>query len=336
MSRSFALTISAALLALATACQRSATDGGNATAGTDARDGTAAESARTWHETEVARDRAASAERGFADGQLTIGSGALGVANARTGKRLGPFALGMTVEDVRAAARRNSMTVTTSLASPDRAREGWCAKSGSADKPSSVLAPAGLQANLSGPKDRFTSYLILFAPKGGRLTAVSIQQTDPRLRRVGPNLDRDWSPVHDRGAYVPCMLLAKEGRMLAGWDHMENLALRDSLGPPKLDRSLLPQAVRTTLDRWEREKTVPCDQTISDCPSVDPSFDGWWEKDGRLVVSYSMYLGGESASIGDYIVVVNPDGSIVWTGSPREFAARGLDGKRSAVGDSRN
>lgn len=336
MSRWFALAILVIAFSFTTGCQRSATGGGNQPASRDTRNKRVSETAPTMRDMDLARDKAASADRGFVDGQFTIGSGMVGTDRALTGKALGPFALGMTVTDVRAAARRNSMTVTVSLASPDRARDGWCAKGGSPDKPSSVLAPIGLIANLNGPQNRFTSYSIIFAPKRGVLTAVSVQQTNPRTKQVGPNLDRDWGPLHDLGGYGPCMLLAKEARMLAGWDHMENLALRDSLGPPKLDGKLLPQAVRTALDQWERETTVPCDQTISDCPSVDPSFDGWWEKDGRLVVSYSIYLGGESASVADYIVVANPDGSLAWTGSPREFAARGRDGKRSAVGDLRD
>ena len=333
MDRSLTLAVLVAPFLLATACHRSASNATNRAAGAGARGAAAAELEKQLREAERAADKVATDERGFGNGMLTIGSGTTRVAGGWSGRALGPFALGMTVEDVGATARRNSMMVSFAL--PDGDREGWCLKSGAATKPSSVLAPVGLSANLNGPGDRFTSYVIIFAPKLGRLTAVSVQQTSPRTRRVGPDVDTDWRPAGDIGGYVPCKLLARESRMLTGWVHIENLGLRDILGQAQLDRSLLSQGVRTALDQWEQQTTVPCDQTMSDCPSVDPAFDGWWEKDGRFVVSYSLYLGGETATVRDFIVVANPDGSFAWTGNPREFAAHGLEGKRErALGRS--
>jgi hypothetical protein len=106
-----ALMLTAALAALGAGCdRRSASDNGQSTR-SEGRDATISDADRAAREGDLAKDRSVTAGRGFADGTLTIGSKSDDAPTdpIRAGQALGPFALGMSVEKVRAIARRNSM-----------------------------------------------------------------------------------------------------------------------------------------------------------------------------------------------------------------------------------
>jgi hypothetical protein len=237
----------------------------------------------------------------------------------------------MTLGDARLSARQAGLYSTGQFTWTGQMEDGWCAPPASGRNSGSVLAPKQLNfAGMAGA-GKMASYSLELIPSGGRLTVGSIQlSVGDKLRRMGPDILRDARNAGNVAPYGPCELTSDEKRLLHGWDRTEELALRNSLGPAQLGFTDLPSRVRGALHRWERSVAVECDGS-ADCYSVSADFDGYWQSDGRFVVSYTVGVGGEASHLVAFMIVLDAEGKILWHGQPAEFAERGLQGHQQTI-----
>jgi hypothetical protein len=236
---------------------------------------------------------------------------------------LGPFRLGMTVDEARSAARRAHAESNGTFASNGDNEKAWCAPPLQPGGSGLILAPKELDFTAAGASDVRTVYQLRFKPVHSRLRLASVYVSDARRADATSNLLQRFGSSADSRIVRSCELTSAEETLVTRWDDLEDSSLIDTLGYPNLGKDQAPAVVRAALAHWERSVTIPCDGS-ADCPAITPTFDGTWERRGSYFVEYTLVINGFGAHFTPYLLVIGPGGNILWNGARAEFERRGM------------
>jgi len=242
-------------------------------------------------------------------------------------KGLGPFRLGMTVDEVRRAARSANLTGFGGQ------RGGWCKAptTGGPDFGVVIGKPTDNYGSLCVVGKSCASYGLTYAPIGSILRLAAVEYSRDKVSKSVVMDERTRnSLIKEAGgvSLTSCEVSEKEYEAIDRYELFENNVLQDVLHDPIFLEDKLPPSVRLAAQRWEKSVEV---LPIADCCDIysrSASFNGAWPFDAGYALSYDIFENGEVAQNTDYLVVFDPAGKLLWNGYPTDFKKAGMKAKR--------
>lgn len=244
---------------------------------------------------------------------------------------LGPFRLGMTVEEVRRRARAANL-----LTNGGSGRKGWCKAPLSKGSGIGIVIapPTGQYHEICVPHSACARYSLNYSPVGSNLRLTSVEYNgDKKTNKINiGEVDLHAVPPHfHETPLVECDLTNYEYDQAERHETFESSILQDILSNPLFRKNSLPFVIQETAQKWEDSKRVLPKAMCCDIYSRNAIFNGGWHTDGVFVLSYDVSIGGLVSHDDPYLIVIDPKGRLRWNGYPGDFKKAGLRSKQTVL-----